>query len=89
MNQTTLNQNWNHYRVGRINGLVSYQVNDWTASTTTSYIPTINLSAFLMSYTNGNQELVDWLFVRKWCGSEPSVALGEVEIFETSACGNQ
>ena len=83
MTQTTLNTGWNHYRVGRVAGMASFQVNAWLPSTTTSNLPTIDLPAFLMSYGTNNQAQVDWLFVRKWCGSDPSATVGNVEAFNT------
>ena len=43
--------NWNIWRIGRLSGNASFQINDVPATTSSSNIPTINLSAFLMSYT--------------------------------------
>ena len=64
---------WHTFRIFRTSpATAGFQV-DATLETTTSNVPTSNLPVFLMSYGNTNQLAVDWVRVRRWCGSEPTL----------------
>jgi uncharacterized repeat protein (TIGR01451 family) len=69
---------WHTFRVSRISPNTAGFMIDNALETTTSNVPTSNLPAFLMSFGSGNQFEVDWIRVRRWCGSEPAIVL-EVE----------
>ncbi|MEA3439393.1 MAG: hypothetical protein U9R58_03845, partial [Chloroflexota bacterium] len=62
---------WHIFRTYRTSpDLAGFQIDDNPAETATTSVPTIDLPAFLMSYGSGNQFIIDWIRVRKWCGAE-------------------
>ena len=76
---------WHTYRIFRTaTGTAEFQIDENTPQSLGSpYVPTIGLRPWLMSYARNpalqNQFQVDCIRVRKYCGADPVVELGEEE----------
>jgi uncharacterized repeat protein (TIGR01451 family) len=76
---------WHTFRVYRTSGtpnIAGFQI-DNTLETTSFTVPISNLPPFLMSFGNTNQMVVDWIRVRRWCGSEPTLTAGNEQSHPT------
>jgi uncharacterized repeat protein (TIGR01451 family) len=76
---------WHTFRVYRStaspNNIAGFQIDNnavetYVSGSGTTHVPTINLPAFLMSYGSGNQFIVDWVRIRKWCGANAGASVG-------------
>ena len=68
---------WHRLRAYRLgSNLAGFQIDDTPAETTNVTVPTVDLSAFLMSYGSGNQFIVDWIRIRHYCGTDVSSPVG-------------
>jgi len=72
---------WHIFRTYRLTpNIAGFQIDECPAETEVGDdVPTVNLPAFLMSYGSGNQFLVDWIRVRKYCGQDALIDLGAQE----------
>ena len=69
---------WHQLRVYRLSsGVAGFQIDSLPVQTATT--PANSLSPFLMSYGSGNQFDIDWIRVRKYCGSDAQAAVGSAE----------
>lgn len=86
----TAGKGWYVFRIYRQGpNIAGYQINNETVETTSSYVPTMELPPFLMSYGAGNHFLVDWIRVRKWAGSDPVTEVGAEQFgFQWSGAKN-
>jgi hypothetical protein len=81
----TADPNWHIFRVFRQGtNTAGFQIDNNTIETTTTNVPTIVLSPFLMSYGIGNDFVVDWLRVRKYAAVEPTTTVGEEAVADMS-----
>jgi hypothetical protein len=76
---------WHTYRVNRTTvGTVEFQIDDNPYETFgPTYVPTSNLYPWLMSYSRNTAPQsrfeVDWVRVRKYCGTETATSVGAVQ----------
>ena len=69
---------WHRLRVYRLSTLFAgFQVDSLPVQTAST--PANTLNPFLMSYGSGNQFDVDWIRVRKYCGSDAVASVGAAE----------
>ena len=72
---------WHILRTWRLSpDLAGFQIDDTPAETVTGAVPTVALPAFLMSYGSGNQFIADWVRIRRTCGAEPVIEVGQEEM---------
>ncbi len=72
-------QQWHIFRVYRESpNVAGFQIDENPVEEVSSNVPTFNLPAFLMSYTEGanNQFIVDWIRVRKFAYPGPITTVG-------------
>ncbi|MEA3439395.1 MAG: DUF2341 domain-containing protein [Chloroflexota bacterium] len=81
----TVDTDWHIFRVYRLSpDVAGFQIDanpteTYISGSGTTTVPTSNLPAFLMSYGNGNQFIVDWIRARKYCGADATATVGMEE----------
>jgi hypothetical protein len=83
-----LSTDWIGYQIYRDTlGNANFWIGGDSASLPASLVPTGDLAPWLMSYVEpcavSNTFEVDWIHVRKWCGSESSTVPGDEQAFNT------
>jgi hypothetical protein len=86
-------KDWHIFRVyHQDSGTAGFQIDDNTVEVATTYVPTVTLRPFLMSYGVVSEEhndfIVDWTRVRKWAGSDPVPVAGSEESLTTQWTGS-
>jgi uncharacterized repeat protein (TIGR01451 family) len=71
---------WHTFRAYRFSpATAGFQIDENPVETVSTEVPTVDLPAFLMSYGSGNQFIVDWIRLRRYCGAEAGFTVGEEE----------